>query len=138
MDFRSSFKIVAKRIGSTPLLHRSISYQRLKNWYGNLVKPKPHDPPYKHVVQVGDPVLRTVSEPIPIKLINSPETNFLVHRMKHVFSKYSCIGLSAPQIGVPLRVIAIEFNENHMREYTEQEQKSREMSLIPFTVATIS
>lgn len=115
-------------------LQRCISYQRLKNWYGSLVKPKPHEPPYKHAVQIGDPVLRVVAEPIPIKFINSPETNFLISRMKHVFQKYKCIGLSAPQIGIPLRVIAFEFNEKHINEYNLEEQKSREMSLVPFTV----
>lgn len=119
------------------VLRRYISYQRLKNWYGSLVKPKPHDPPYKHVVQVGDPVLRTVSEPIPIKLIHSNETNFLIAYMKHVLRKYKCVGLSAPQIGIPLRVIAIEFNEKHMMEYSAEEQKCREMSLLPFTVLCI-
>lgn len=129
MFIKNALKAINKQQGS-----RCISYQRLKNWYGSLVKPAPNEPPYKHVVQIGDPVLRTVADPIPIKLIKSPETNFLVARMKYVFKKYECMGLSAPQIGVPLRVIAFEFNENHMKDYSVEEQKSREMNLVPFTV----
>lgn len=113
---------------------RSISYQRLKNWYGSLVKPKPEEPPYKHITQAGDPVLRSVAEPVPTKLIDSPETKYLVSCMKEVFTKYKCVGLSAPQIGIPLRVIAIEFNEKHIAEYSAEERKSKEMSVLPFTV----
>lgn len=129
MILKNAIKVINKQQGN-----RCISYQRLKNWYGSLIKPRPHEPPYKHVVQIGDPVLRSVAEPIPIKLIKSPETDFLVSRIKHVFRKYECMGLSAPQIGVPLRVIAFECNEKHMKEYNLEEQKSREMNLVPFTV----
>lgn len=131
------FKAIARDGHCTVRYSRSISYQRLKNWYGSLVKPKARDPPYKHVVQVGDPVLRAVAEPIPIKLIQSPETNFLVSCMRNVLTKYGCMGLSAPQIGIPLRVIAVEFNERHMKDYSAGEQKVREMSLMPFTVLLI-
>lgn len=133
MFFKNIVNIISKQ-NYDATFKRSISYQRLKNWYGNLVKPRPNEPPYKHVVQVGDPILRTIAEPIPIKLINSPETNFLVSRMKYVFTKYECMGLSAPQIGVPLRVIAFEFNEKRMKEFSLEEQKCREMQLVPFTV----
>lgn len=115
-------------------VQRYISYQKLKNWYGSLIKPKPQGPPYKYVTQIGDPVLRSVAEPIPTKLINSPETAFLISCMKYVFLRYKCVGLSAPQIGIPLRVLAIEFNEKHLQEYTEEERKNRDMDLLPFTV----
>lgn len=115
---------------------RNISYQRLKNWYGSLISPKPQEAPYGHITQIGDPVLRRVSDPIPIKLIASSETKFLVDRMKSVFNKYGCVGLSAPQIGVPLRAFIMAFSEKHMKTYTPEEHKSKEMSLVPFTVRT--
>lgn len=137
LRIKNMFKAIVKDGACTVRYSRNISYQRLKNWYGSLVKPKAHDPPYKHVVQVGDPVLRAVAEPIPIKLINSPETNFLVSCMKHVLTKYRCTGISAPQIGIPLRVIAVEFNEKHMRDYSAADQKIKEMSLMPFTVVRL-
>lgn len=116
---------------------RSISYQRLKNWYAALIKPlqaKAEGPPYKHITQIGDPLLRSVADPIPIQLVASPETNFLVKRMTNVFRKYDCVGLSAPQIGIPLRVFIMEFNERHRKSYSSSEQKAMEMDLLPFTV----
>lgn len=134
MFFKNMVFKVMNKYCSNGVSRRFISYQRLKNWYGSLIKPKQHEPPYRHVVQVGDPVLRSVAEPIPIPLINSSETNFLVSYMTHVFRKYNCMGLAAPQIGVPLRVIAFEFNEKHMKEFTLEEQKSREINLVPYTV----
>lgn len=78
--------------------------------------------------------MRTLADPIPTKLIDSPETKFLVAQMKVVFKKYKCIGLSAPQIGVPLRVFIMEFNEQHCKDYTPEEQETKEMSLVPLTV----
>lgn len=114
--------------------YRTMTYQRLKNWYGSLVKPKPHEPPYRHVVQIGDPVLRGISDPVPVKLINSPETNFLVNHMTWVFKKYKCVGLSSPQIGIPLRVVVMEFSEEHAKKFTPEERKVQEMDILPFTV----
>lgn len=113
---------------------RNISYQRLRNWYGSLVKPKPQQPPYAHITQIGDPILRTVCDPVPIKLIASPETKFLIKCMRAVFTKYNCVGLSAPQIGIQLRVFMMEFNEKHAKQYPVEEHKSKEITLVPFTV----
>lgn len=116
-------------------LTRHLSYKKMRSWYAGLVKPKPQQPPYSHIVQIGDPTLRTVSEKVPDNLINSSEINFLINQMKVVFNKYKCVGLSASQVGVPLRLIMFEFNEKHAKAFSEEEKKIKEIQIIPFTVS---
>lgn len=116
---------------------RQLNFKKsLKNIYSSFLRPiegKP-EPPYKHVIQIGDPVLREHSDPVPKNLITSPEIQFLIKRMKYVFKRYDCVGLAAPQIGVNLRVIITEFNEKHAKLYSEKELRHKEMQYLPQTV----
>ncbi|XP_056647960.1 peptide deformylase, mitochondrial-like [Diorhabda carinulata] len=113
---------------------RYISYKALRTWYAKLVKPRPGDPPYKHVVQIGDPNLRIESERISEDEILTPEVQYLIKQLKHVSKTYNCVGLSAPQIGMPLQIIIAEFNKKHLKHYSEQEIINKEITLQPQTV----
>lgn len=113
---------------------RKLSYGQLKSWYCGLVKRPPLNPPYIHVNQIGDPILRQQADPVPSNLIGSPELNLLIKRMKYVLNKYDCVGLSAPQIGISQRVFLMEFNKKHMKSFSPKEQAAREMTLFPFKV----
>ncbi len=63
-----------------------------------------HDP----VVQVGDPVLRTVAKPIPVADISTPEVQRIVAQMLTVIDhEEDGAALAAPQIGVPLRIFVL-------------------------------
>lgn len=110
------------------------SYWKLRNWYANLVKPAIQKPPYSHVIQVGDPRLRSSAESIALEEIATPQIKKLIAHMKYVLKKYNCVGLSAPQIGVHKRVFLVEFNESHAKNYSEKEFKIKEMCLVPLTV----
>ncbi|KAF2879437.1 hypothetical protein ILUMI_26737 [Ignelater luminosus] len=113
---------------------RKISYGQLKSWYSGLVKKPPPIPPYSHIIQIGDPVLRVVADNVPNDLIKSSEIQFLIKIMKGVFKRYDCVGLSAPQIGISLRVFITEFNANHLKAFDEAERKTKEMKIFPQTV----
>ncbi|EEZ97665.1 peptide deformylase, mitochondrial [Tribolium castaneum] len=113
---------------------RPLSYKRIISWYSGLVKAKPPEAPFKHVVQIGDPTLRTVSDVIPRDLIKLPEIKFLINRMKNVMKNHNSVGLSAPQVGVPLQLFLVECNAKHLNEYSPQEQKVKEMKVVPFKV----
>ncbi|KAK5650054.1 hypothetical protein RI129_001083 [Pyrocoelia pectoralis] len=115
-------------------LFRKLSFGKVKSWYCGLVKRTPPIPPYSHIIQAGDPTLRVVSEHIPINLVQSPEVKFLMQRLKTAFCRYDCVGLSACQIGIPLRVIIVEFNKNHSKNYSSDEIKHREIELLPQTI----
>lgn len=116
---------------------RSISYKKVITWYSNLVKPKKSEAPYRHIIQIGDPTLRAESEKVPTHLITAPKTKFLIEQMKIVFKNYKCVGLSATQIGIPVQIFLMEFNENHAKFYSKQEQETMEMLLCPFKVRVI-
>ncbi|CAI9598855.1 unnamed protein product [Staurois parvus] len=69
-------------------------------------------PPYKRVAQTGDPVLRGHAQLVPPERIRHPETQALLKRMTQVMRSCGCVGLSAPQLGVPLRVMVLELPEH--------------------------
>ncbi|XP_055627306.1 peptide deformylase, mitochondrial-like [Toxorhynchites rutilus septentrionalis] len=104
-------------------------------WYRGLWRSKPaNEPPYDHITQVGDPVLRLKATPVPLDAITSPEVKFLVQRMVDVMRKYDGVGLAAPQIGISLRVLVMGFDEKSKKEYTESERKIKGMKTLPLTV----
>ncbi|KAB0799448.1 hypothetical protein PPYR_07328 [Photinus pyralis] len=115
-------------------LYRKLSFGKFKSWYCGLVKKAPPIPPYSHIIQTGDPALRVVSEQVPNNLVHTPEIKFLMQRLKSVFERYGCVGLSACQIGIPLRIIIVEFNNNHMKQYSAEECKHKEIQVLPQTI----
>ncbi len=60
------------------------------------------------IVQVGDPVLRQVAQPIPLEDIATPRIQSIIARMKEVLAKEpNGAALAAPQIGVSLRLFIV-------------------------------
>lgn len=110
---------------------RGLSYKAIRTWYAGFFNPKKTKPPYHHIVQIGDPTLRTVSEKVPEDLIQSPEIKFVIRRLKDVFEKFNCVGLSATQIGVPFQIIIFEFNKKHAKAFSDKQFKNMDMSLHP-------
>lgn len=108
--------------------------QSFRKWYQQLWKPATTEPPYDHVAQIGDPVLRQKANDVPADAISSPEVNFLIDRMTGVLRKYKCVGLSAPQIGIPLNIILMEFTEKHLGSHTKEAAKTKQMETLPLTV----
>lgn len=102
--------------------------------YREFWTPKSIEPPFQHAVQVGDPVLRRKCDPVPTDGINSKEIKFLITLMTNVMREYKCVGLAAPQIGIPLRVIALEFKEEYKQDFAPDVQKTRNMHELPLTV----
>ncbi|XP_065091969.1 peptide deformylase, mitochondrial-like [Ochlerotatus camptorhynchus] len=104
-------------------------------WYRGLWQRKSdNEPPFDHVTQIGDPVLRQKAELVPVEAIHSPEVQFLVKNMTTVLRKFDCVGLAAPQIGISLRVLVMEFEERLKEYYTNAEYKIKEMETLPLTV----
>ena len=91
-------------------------------------------PPFKHFVQVGDPVLRTKAKPVNFEQSNPKELQKIADSLRHVLDKYDGAGASAPQIGVPLRIMAIQCTESQLRGFEPRDLARRGMEPIPFTV----
>jgi len=100
----------------------------------SVFKIEKNTPPFCHCVQIGDPILRKVADELPRELITSPEIKFLVSRMASVMKDYSLVALSAPQIGIGLRIFIMAFGENIKEKFTPEIYKAREMSTFPLTV----
>lgn len=86
--------------------------------------------------QVGDPILRAEAETVDITTIHSPEFKEMVERMFKVMRKAKGQGIAAPQIGVGLRVFAIEFTGQHIktlkdRGLSDKEIKRMGIALVP-------
>ncbi|XP_059052920.1 uncharacterized protein LOC131847371 isoform X2 [Achroia grisella] len=110
--------------------------RKFLNWYGRLGPSHGKTlPPYEHVVQVGDPTLRKVSELVPIPSIKSESVQKVIKKLECVLDKYGSLGMSAPQIGVNMRIFVMK-HTNKQISYTPKEiVKSRGMSAVPFTVS---
>lgn len=83
---------------------------------------------------MGDPVLRRVSDPVPEDCLTSPEIKFLLNRLEKVRQDYSLVGISAPQIGINLRILIACFDKEAMKNFKPETIKAKEMTLMPLTV----
>lgn len=94
----------------------------------------PSSPPYKHVCQVGDPVLRSHAAAVDPAAIRGAEVQKVIHTLVKVMRKLNCVGLSAPQIGVPLRILALEYPEKMLAESSPISRKARGLSVQPLRI----
>ncbi|XP_034486246.1 peptide deformylase, mitochondrial [Drosophila innubila] len=91
-------------------------------------------PPYNHFTQIGDPVLRQCAEEVAEDRIDSQEINDVVEQMVNVLRHYDCVGVAAPQLGLPLRMIVMEFREDKRERFPKEIYEQRKMSTLPLTV----
>ncbi|KAM7396339.1 hypothetical protein PAMP_019384 [Pampus punctatissimus] len=94
----------------------------------------PPSPPYSHVCQVGDPVLRSHAAAVDPSAIIGPEIQQVINTMVKVMRKLECVGLSAPQIGVPLRILALEYPQKMLEESSPASREVRGLSVQPLRI----
>ncbi|XP_067445115.1 peptide deformylase, mitochondrial [Thunnus thynnus] len=94
----------------------------------------PPSPPYSHVCQVGDPVLRSHAAAVDPSAITGPEIQQVINTMVKVMRKLECVGLSAPQIGVPLRILALEYPQKMLEESSPRSREIRGLSAQPLRI----
>ncbi|EDW67135.1 peptide deformylase, mitochondrial [Drosophila virilis] len=109
--------------------------QSFRKWYQQLwTMKRTNMPPYGHFTQIGDPVLRDRAAVVPAECVDSKEVQAIVDQMVHVLRKFDCVGIAAPQIGISLRIIAMEFRRSIKQDLSEATYKARQMSELPLTV----
>ena len=64
------------------------------------------------VAQLGHPVLRKVSSPVPVERIRTPDFQRFIDDMIETMREYDGVGLAAPQVHVSSRVATIEVEAN--------------------------
>ncbi|NP_001028902.1 peptide deformylase, mitochondrial [Danio rerio] len=91
-------------------------------------------PPYNHVCQVGDPVLRSHAAEVEPGAIQGPEVQKVIKTLVKVMRKLECVGLSAPQIGVPLRILALEYPKKMLEESSTASVEARGLVAVPLMI----
>lgn len=91
-------------------------------------------PPYNHFTQIGDPVLRQCAQEVAEDRLDSQEINDIVEQMVNVLRHYDCVGVAAPQLGVPLRMIVMEFREGKREQFSPETYEQRKMCNLPLAV----
>lgn len=134
--FRSIFRAIPIIPSPSPLKNdvRSLYTRKLRRvfrrWF-NLTKPKP---PYTHITQIGDPILRAPSLPIDPDVIPVISFKFVIEHMKRVMKLYNNVGISASQVGLPWRVFAIQVTAKQLKNFDEKIRNSRGMEVVPLQV----
>ena len=91
-------------------------------------------PPFRHIVQLGDPVLRVPCDPVLPDDIKTGEVREVIDAMKFVLKRFDGVGLSAPQIGVPLQIMMVQFTKKQINFWSEELRKQREMEVLPMKI----
>ncbi|KAJ8271958.1 hypothetical protein COCON_G00108170 [Conger conger] len=126
-----------RRASPSPNLARAHSSDIKVRSYLQYLKRKvraPPTPPYSHVCQVGDPVLRVRAAEVDAGAVGGAEVQKVIGTLVRVMRKRDCMGLSAPQIGVPLRILALEYPESMMHDWSPAEQEARGLAPVPLRV----
>lgn len=79
-----------------------------------------------HIVQAGNPVLRNRAQDVPVEKINTPEFQKLITTMIDTMREAPGVGLAAPQLGVPWRVLVLEDRAELLSGLTQLERDERE------------
>ena len=85
------------------------------------------------IVSAGDPVLRNPAQPIALSKLGSPDLLALVELMIATMRAAPGVGLAAPQIGLPLRLIVLEDPEEAVGALTEEARAERGRVPVPVT-----
>ena len=83
------------------------------------------------IVQTGDPVLRARAREVEVERIGSPEMRTLVKKMIATMREAPGVGLAAPQIGVPRRIIVLEDRAALFGNLFDGERRERERVEVP-------
>lgn len=84
----------------------------------------------RSVVQVGDPILRRRAVEVPATEITSDRISQLIDRMWDTLDAVPGVGLAAPQIGEPWRVVVVHDLVKFFHNYTDQQLAEREREAI--------
>lgn len=88
-----------------------------------------------YIVKAGDPVLHEPAREVDHCEIKSDKIQNIIDDMILVMRKAPGVGVAAPQIGIPLRIIVLEDKEEYISYNTEEETKAQDRR--PFDLLVI-
>ncbi|GAA0139020.1 hydrolase [Lithospermum erythrorhizon] len=112
--------------------HQRSSARVRAGWLSGLVQTKPDFP---DITKAGDPVLHEPAQEVRPEDILSERIQKIVDDMIKVMRKAPGVGLAAPQIGVPLRIIVLEDTKEFIGYVPKEEIKAQDRR--PFDLLVI-
>jgi peptide deformylase len=88
----------------------------------------------REIVVAGTPVLRERAAEVAPGMLGTEALHALVADMVETMRAAPGVGLAAPQIGVPLRVIVLEDRAESMAHLSEEDRRARERVDVPLAV----
>jgi len=88
----------------------------------------------QHVCQIGNPILRQVAKPVPRDKISTPEFQHLLDHMVQIMRGTRGVGLCAPQVGVSLQVVCMEFTDQYLKQLGPKKTAQLQMTKLPLTI----
>ncbi|KAF9598583.1 hypothetical protein IFM89_028210, partial [Coptis chinensis] len=87
------------------------------------------------IVKAGDPVLHEAAQEVPVEEIGSDKIQKIIDDMIMVLRKAPGVGLAAPQIGIPLKIIVLEDTKEYISYAPKEENEARDRR--PFELLVI-
>ncbi|KAK9054670.1 hypothetical protein SSX86_025749 [Deinandra increscens subsp. villosa] len=87
------------------------------------------------IVQAGHPVLHEPAREVPVEEIGSDRIQKIIDDMVQVMRRRPGVGLAAPQIGLPLKIIVVEDTKEYIAHAPEEENKAQDRR--PFDLLVI-
>ena len=84
-----------------------------------------------------DPILRLKSSEVDLNELSSERIKNILLVLRGVMKRYKAVGISAPQIGIPLRIIMIEIPDSLIEQFGPETCKTREIVPTPFKVGSL-
>lgn len=79
-------------------------------------------------------MLRSHAAAVDPAAIRGDEIQQVIKTMVKVMRKLECVGLSAPQVGVPLRILTLEYTEKMLHESSPASREVRGLSAQPLRI----
>lgn len=79
-------------------------------------------------------MLRSHAAAVDPAAVTGPEIQHVISTMVKVMRKLDCVGLSAPQIGVPVRILALEYPKKMLEESSPESRELRGLSVQPLRI----
>ncbi|XP_015933354.1 peptide deformylase 1A, chloroplastic [Arachis duranensis] len=121
------------RSSDTTSLARCLSSKAGSGWFRGLEGNKKSKLP--SIVKAGEPVLHERAMEVNVKEIKSERVQSIIDDMIKVMRKAPGVGLAAPQIGIPFRIIVLEDKEEYIGLDTKEEAEAQDRR--PFDLLVI-
>ncbi|XAR67768.1 Peptide deformylase [Bertholletia excelsa] len=118
--------------GSLPSRNLSSSLTARAGWFLGLGEKKQASP---EIVKAGDPVLHEPAREVSPEEIGSNKIQKIIDDMIEAMRKSPGVGLAAPQIGIPLKIIVLEDTKEYISYQPKEEIKAQDRR--PFDLLVI-